>query len=289
MMSDGKRPGAVSAFRVPMLLLFLAAAPSAGLAQSAAPPGLPPGVYMGEPDYKPATAGTYALDPDHASVIARVSHIGYSYSIFRFDRLSATLTNWDPANMAGASLSAKVETASITSNVKGFAQELGGDKFLKSAAFPAATFVSTAFRQMSSRRGKVDGQLTVSMPLGRPLEPGDVTVEGKTRISEGRLGQTVGPYEVHGANVAIDMTTTAVEARGDMLINGGVVAKASWQHVYAAPADKQPPLRISAILDNSYRNQLGLDINDLELLNPVVSGVYDVQTAATIHHHGMGH
>ena len=39
--------------------------------------------------------------------------------------------------------------------------------------------------------------------------------------------------------------------------------KASWQHVFAAPADKQPPLRISAILDNSYRNQLGLDINDM--------------------------
>ena len=59
------------------------------------------------------------------------------------------------------------------------------------------------------------------------------------------------------------MTTTAAEARADMLINGGVVAKASWQHVFAAPADKQPPLRISAVLDNSYRNQLGLDINDM--------------------------
>ena len=47
-----------------------------------------------------------------------------------------------------------------------------------------------------------------------------------------------------------------------MLING-VVAKATWQHVFAAPAEKQPPLRITAILDNSYRTQLGLDINDL--------------------------
>ena len=73
------------------------------------------------------------------------------------------------------------------------------------------------------------------MPLGQALEPRDVTVEGKTRISEGRLGQALGPYEVHGANVAIDMTTTAVEAKGDMLINGGVVAKASWQHVFARP------------------------------------------------------
>ncbi len=111
--------------------------------------------------------------------------------------------------------------------------------------------------------GKVDSQLTVSMPLGQALEPRDVTVEGKTRISEGRLGHAVAPYEVHGANVLIDMTTTAAEARADMLINGGVVAKASWQHVFAAPADKQPPLRISAILDNSYRNQLGLDLNDM--------------------------
>src|SRR5581483_10578762 len=93
-------------------------------------------------------------------------------------------------------------------------------------------------------------------------EPADFKVEGKTRISEGRLGQLLGPYEVTGANIAIDMTATAAEARGGMLVNG-VVAKASWQQVFSAPPDKQPPLRLTATLDNSYRNQLGLDINDL--------------------------
>lgn len=129
-------------------------------AQGTQPNGLPPGVYMGEADYKQAPAGTYTIDPDHASVIARVSHLRYSWSIFRFDRISGTL-KWDPANTANASLTAKVETASITSNVKGFAQELSGSNYLKSAAFPEATFVSTAFRQMSTRRGKVDGQLTL--------------------------------------------------------------------------------------------------------------------------------
>src|SRR6185295_7067666 len=76
------------------------------------------------------------------------------------------------------------------------------------------------------------------------------------------LGQTLGPYQVHGANITIDTTATAAEARGEMLVNG-VVAKAIWQHVFAAPADKQPPLRITTTLDNSYRTQLGLDINDL--------------------------
>ena len=94
--------------------------------------------------------------------------------------------------------------------------------------WPASTARSTA-------------QLTVSFPLGQALEPRDVKVEGKTRITEARLGQALGPYEVHGANITIDMTPTAAEAKGEMLING-VVAKASWQHVFAAPADKQPPL-----------------------------------------------
>jgi len=133
---------------------------SAAQAQGTQPNGLPPGVYMGDADYKQAPAGTYAIDPDHASVIARVSHLRYSWSIFRFDRISGTL-KWDPADTANSSLTAKVETASITSNVKDFAKELSGNNFLKSATFPDATFVSTAFRQMSTRRGKVDGQLTL--------------------------------------------------------------------------------------------------------------------------------
>ena len=145
------------------LVLSFALSPSliaAAQAQGTQPSGLPPGVYMGEADYKQAPAGTYTLDPDHAAVIARVSHLRYSWSIFRFDKVSGTL-KWDPVNPANASISAKVETASITSNVKGFAQDLAGNNFLKSAAFPEATFVLTAFRQMSTRRGKVDGQLTL--------------------------------------------------------------------------------------------------------------------------------
>lgn len=127
--------------------------------------------------------------------------------------------------------------------------------------------------------GKVDAQLTVAMPLGQALEPRDVKVEGKTRVTEARLGQALGPYEVHGANFTIDMTPTAAESRGEILING-VVAKTSWQHVFAAPADKQPPLKIAATLDNSYRNQLGLDINDL------VQG--DVGVEVTIARDGRG-
>ncbi len=47
--------------------------------------GLPPQVTCGTKDLSAATAGTYALDGNHAAVIARVSHLDYSRSVFRFD------------------------------------------------------------------------------------------------------------------------------------------------------------------------------------------------------------
>src|SRR5689334_13962301 len=74
------------------------------LAQGTCPPGMPPGVFCGERNIAHATAGTYEIDGDHSAVLARVSHIGYSYLVFRFDRASGTLV-WDPANIARSTLS----------------------------------------------------------------------------------------------------------------------------------------------------------------------------------------
>lgn len=149
-----------------MLAVALAMSSAVALAQTppaappAAPVALPPGVFAAERDIALATAGTYALDESHTAVIARVSHLGYSHSVFRFDRAKGTLT-WDPAAIEKSKIEASVETASITTNVKGFAEELVGDKFLSSKAFPQATFVSTAFKPTDKMRGKVEGQFTL--------------------------------------------------------------------------------------------------------------------------------
>jgi polyisoprenoid-binding protein YceI len=149
-----------------MLAVALAMSSPAAFAQTppaaapAAPMALPPGVFAAERDIALATAGTYMLDESHTAVIARVSHLGYSHSIFRFDRAKGTLT-WDPAAIEKSKIEASVETASITTNVKGFAEELVGDNFLKSKAFPQATFTSTAFKPTDKMRGKVEGQFTL--------------------------------------------------------------------------------------------------------------------------------
>jgi polyisoprenoid-binding protein YceI len=172
---------------LPLLLVLVAGSPPVG-AQTAVP-ALPPGVYMAERDYKLATAGTYALDPDHTAVIARVSHLGYSNSVFRFDRASATL-QWDPANPAACALSASVNTASIASPVKGFAEQLAGDDYLKTRAFPHATFKSTAFRQVDPQSAKIDGELTL-MGKTRPVTFDVALVgAGKGFAGQPRIGAT---------------------------------------------------------------------------------------------------
>jgi polyisoprenoid-binding protein YceI len=152
---------AASIARALLLGAVLALLPAVGaLAQGVCPPGMPPGMFCGERNFAHATAGTYGLDPDHSSVLARVSHVGYSYSVFRFDRVSGTLS-WNPDAVASSKLSAQVVIESITSNVKGFASELAGEKFLNAPRFPEATFVSTAFRLVGATVGFVDGNLTL--------------------------------------------------------------------------------------------------------------------------------
>ncbi len=110
--------------------------------------------------------------------------------------------------------------------------------------------------------GKFDGQFKVTLPLRAELAAGAIKVEGKAHISDGKAKDFLGPYDVQGATIGLDITEKAVDANGQLLING-VLAKVSWQRIFDAPIDKQPPLRITATLDNTDRNQLGLDVNHI--------------------------
>ena len=163
---------------------------AAGLALTMGAPALaqlPPGVYAGEHNYRLATPGQYKLDPGHTAVIAKVRHIGYSFSVFRFDEVEGALT-WDPAAPTKSSLRVTVETASIDTPVKGFAAELAGEKYLNAKAFPKATFVSRSVHQADAAHGKVEGDLTL---LGK-THPVTFDVEllgaGKGFMGKPRIG-----------------------------------------------------------------------------------------------------
>ena len=168
--------------------IFAAAAIAATLSLGApAMAQLPPGVFAGEHDYHQAPAGAYAIDPSHTAVLAKVSHIGYGLSVFRFDKVDGSLT-WDPADPARSSMKVSVDVASIDTPVPGFAKELSGDGFLKTGAFPTATFVTTGFHQIDASHGRVDGDFTL-MGKTRPLSfEVELVGAGKGFMGHPRLG-----------------------------------------------------------------------------------------------------
>ncbi len=122
--------------------------------------------------------------------------------------------------------------------------------------------------------GKTEGQFVISLPLAERVALSDLKLEGKARVFDVKAKNIVPGFDVQGATVHFDIGSEAVDARGEMLI-AGVTSKLTWQHIIGAPVDKQPPMRLSAALDDADRTQLGLDINHL------VSGEVPVDITVT--------
>jgi hypothetical protein len=119
--------------------------------------------------------------------------------------------------------------------------------------------------------GKVDAQLTIKLPLIPNVTGDDFAVSGRAKISDGRFGKVAGRFDVQGFTLNLDLSDTALDATGDLLVNG-VPAKIVGQRLLGT-GDLQPPLKIVAKLDEADRTQLGLNIND------IVRGVVPVEVS----------
>jgi hypothetical protein len=108
--------------------------------------------------------------------------------------------------------------------------------------------------------GNVDGDLKISMPLVSGASV--VKAEGKARITNIKGKTKEHKLDLQGGTIEINVSDIGVIAKGDMIVNG-VVAKVQLHRILDAPIEMQPPLRISATLDNADRTQLGFDVNHL--------------------------
>ncbi|MBU3920691.1 MAG: YceI family protein, partial [Alphaproteobacteria bacterium] len=70
-------------------------------------------------------AGDYALDTKHASILFKISHLGYSSYVGRFNTFDASLTG-DPAHPEAATVTAVVDMTSLDIANPEFAGELMG-------------------------------------------------------------------------------------------------------------------------------------------------------------------
>ncbi len=119
---------------------------------------LPAGHQTNEPSE--LRAGAYRLDPDHAILLWKVDHLGFSTFVGRFDRLDATL-DFDPEQPAAAALEVMVETASVSTHVPGFADDLRSSSWLDTDRYPEARFVSRSIELTGPDTGRVSGDLTL--------------------------------------------------------------------------------------------------------------------------------
>lgn len=89
-------------------------------------------------------SGQYTLDKDHASLLFKVNHLGFSSYIGRFNTFDASL-DFDPQNIENSSLEVIVDMASIDVNNPEFAEDLRGSDWLNVEKFPQAVFRTTKF------------------------------------------------------------------------------------------------------------------------------------------------
>ena len=105
-------------------------------------------------------AGDYALDPEHAAVLFRIDHLGFSTYVGRFETFDASLTG-DAADPASSSVEAVIDMTSLDVANAPFATELMGPDWFDAAAFPQAVFKSTSVAMTGDTTATVTGDLTL--------------------------------------------------------------------------------------------------------------------------------
>lgn len=114
-------------------------------------------------------AGEYHIDKAHASLLLRVSHMGFSTYTTRFSRFDATLT-FDPSNIPTSKLVATIESASLEMDAapKMCTDIVRGPKLLDAAKFPKIVFRSEKIRMTGDKTFEILGTLDLH-GVTRPL------------------------------------------------------------------------------------------------------------------------
>jgi len=160
--------------RFPVLLcaLTLAACASTSGASDQPPPFAgatsPQAVTSGPATYPIAVdlpAGSYRIDPRHASVVFRIRHMDLSWFTARFDTKAATL-ELDPADPSRSRLTASVDATSVNTGVLNSQGERSFDRSIGRAlgadATQNITLTSTSIERTGEHTARISGDLTMN-------------------------------------------------------------------------------------------------------------------------------
>lgn len=110
-----------------------------------------------------AFAESYIIDTEgaHASVNFKVSHLGYSFVMGRFDSFSGSF-EFDATNPEAGSVSVEIAVDSVNSNHAARDNHLRSPDFLDAANNPTASFVSTGIKQTGDNTAVITGDLSLN-------------------------------------------------------------------------------------------------------------------------------
>src|SRR5258708_1954722 len=128
-------------------------------AETAAPPAMPP----------MAPAGQYQIDKSHASLLMRVSHLGFSTYTTRFSRFDAQLT-FDPSNIPASKVVTTIDAPSFEMDAAPQVcfDIMKGPQMLDTVKFPQIVFKSERIRMTGAKSMEISGTLTLH-GVTRPL------------------------------------------------------------------------------------------------------------------------
>jgi polyisoprenoid-binding protein YceI len=117
-------------------------------------------------------AGSYTLDKQHASLIFRVNHLGFSNYTARFKRFDARL-EFDPGSLVASKVVATVDADSLETDFPDpakvdFNAELKGEQWLNVARFPEMKFESGQVDVTGENTVRIKGNLTLH-GITRPI------------------------------------------------------------------------------------------------------------------------
>ena len=111
-------------------------------------------------DIQEVKTGQYVLDKDHAALLFKINHLGFSTFIGRFKDFDASL-DFDPENVGNSSLEVIVNMSSLDVNLPEFEKELLGPDWFDAEKFPQAVFRTTSFLGSNEDTYMFQGDLTM--------------------------------------------------------------------------------------------------------------------------------
>ncbi len=108
--------------------------------------------------------------------------------------------------------------------------------------------------------GRLAGAFGLDIPLLKDLDFEDMGIRGRATLEDPTASGFAKDLAVNGGEVVFDVNEKALNAKGDVLVNG-VPVNVDWHRIFGAPDRLQPGLRLHAALDGQDREDLGLDIN----------------------------